>query len=465
MHLISMSRPVLVLLVLAVGLGLYLWFIELPAEQKRAQAEIESTQLVNFKESDVQSFTLDSATGAIELKRNSDRPDVWTITQPKAMDADRQTVEEFLRTLILAKITRVVDEAGKDLSTYGLATPSLSVSVRLASGALTVRFGDSGPRAFSLYAKREGDPKILLTSVVGREILSKGVQDFRRKHVFEFDRGRVTVLKIENQQETVVLNREGHGDKALWTIKAPVQTTADQPEVRSLLFALEDLKAQAFIDDPQERRKKMNELRTPAVTITVHEDPGGAPGSGTERTIRLFLTPQNSATAFAVTAPDEPIYLVPGTAANTLAKNLFVLRNKHLIAADPQQIKTLVIKKDNDEYSLTHEGADWLIDGDPHAKADAGRINTFVSRAVQLQAERIVTDKPADLKTYGLAVPAAELTVADSQGKMLGRLVVGNQQNNLAYAQGTAIPGIFQIRPDILKEIPKKNELIKPSPP
>jgi hypothetical protein len=460
-----MSRPVLVLLILALGLGLYLWFIELPAEQKRAQTETELTQLVNFKESDVQSFRLDSTAGAIELKRNNDRPDVWTITQPQVVDADRRAVEEFLRTLILAKITRVVDEAGKDLSTYGLATPSLSVSLRLASGTQTVLFGDSGPLSSSLYAKREGNPKILLTSVVGREILTKGLQDFRRKHVFEFDRVRVTRLKITNQEETVVLNREGHGDKALWTIKAPIETTADQPEVRSLLFGLEDLKAQAFIDDPRERSIKMNELRTPVVTITVHEDPGGGPGTETDRSIRLFSTPKNSVTAYAVTSPQEPIYLVPGTAAKDLSKNLFALRNKQLIAADPQQVKTLVVKKDNEEYSLTHEGADWLVDGDPRAKADAGRINMFVSRAVRLQAERIVTDKPRDLKIYGLTSPAAELTAADSHGRILGRLAVGRQENHLAFAQGTAMPGIFQIRPDILQEIPKKDELIKPPPP
>jgi hypothetical protein len=457
-----MSRPVLVLLTLALGLGLYLWLVEMPADRKRLQSEAESAQLVNFKDTDVRGITVRSATGDIELTRNTDPPDGWTITKPRAMEADRQAVEDFLRTLVLAKVSRVVDDSGKDLAAYGLVTPALSVSLRLASGNQSVQFGDSGPLSSTLYAQRNGEPKVLLTSVSGRDILTKGLQDFRRKRVLEFDRVRVTRLKVENPEETVVLYKEGRGEKGTWTIKAPVETTADQPEVKSLLFGLEDLKAQAFIDDP-ERRIKKEKLKAPIATITVHEE-GQPKASDSDHIIRLFVSSENSTTAYAETSAKEPIYLVPAAAAKDLAKTLFALRNKQLIAAEPEQVKTLVIKKDGDEYSLTHEGNDWLIDGNPGAKADAGRINMFVTRAIRLQAERVVTDKPGDSKSYGLSPPVAELTAADGQGKVLGSLAVGRQENHLAFARGSAMPGVFQIRPDILQEIPKKTDLIKLAP-
>ena len=457
-----MSRSVLVLFILAVGLGLYLWLVEMPMERKRAHIETESKQLVNFKDSDVRSFTLHSATGDLEVSRSAgDRPDAWTITQPKTMAADRQAVEQFLRTLILAKVSRIVDDSGKDLSSYGLTVPAVSISVRLPTGNQTLHFGDAGPLSSSLYAKREGDSKILLTSLSTREILTKGLQDFRRKRVLEFDPSSVTRLRIANPHEAVVLYKEGQGEKAAWIIKAPLATTADQPEVRSLLFGLEDLKAQGFIDDPQERRAQKKEMQTPLTTITVHEDSPGGPTAGTDQTISLFVTSKNARTAYAETSPQEPIYLVPAASARDLAKNLFALRNKELIAAAPDQVKTLVIKKDGEEYSLTHEGSDWLIDGDPGKKADAGRINMFLSRILRLQAERIVTDKPQALKAYGLAFPVAEITVADQQGKILGRLAVGRQENHLAFAQGSAISGVFQIRPDILREIPRQSDLTR----
>src|SRR5205823_2480274 len=257
------------------------------------------------------------------------------------------------------------DDSGTDLSSYGLTVPAVSISVHLPTGNQTLHFGDPGPLSSSLYAKREGDSKILLTSLSPREILTKGLQDFRRRRVLEFDPASVTRLKIANPDEAVILYKEGQGEKATWIIKAPLATTADQPEVRSLLFGLEDLKAQGFIDDPQERRAQKKELQTPLTTITVHEDSPGGQTGGTDQTISLFMCSKNGLTAYGETSPQEPIYLVPPASAKDLAKNLFALRTKQLMAAAPDHVKTLVIKKDGEEYSLTHEGSDWLIDGDP----------------------------------------------------------------------------------------------------
>jgi hypothetical protein len=53
------------------------------------------------------------------------------------------------------------------------------------------------------------------------------------------------------------------------------------------------------------------------------------------------------------------------------------------------------------------------------------------------------------------------LIVADEQGKLVGRVAFGREEQGLAYALGSAMPGVFQVRPDILKEIPKKDEMIK----
>jgi hypothetical protein len=445
-----MSRAVLALLIVALALGLYLWLVELPAEQKRVETDTAAKKLVDLKEDDVQGFTIISSRGEMEVSREDGR---WTIRKPKPMEADATAVGEFLRTLLLAQVSRIVDETGTDLKAYGLETPSLTVSLRLASGTQTVRVGDAGPLSATLYAKRDDSPKVFLTTLAGRDRLAKSIQEFRRKRVLSFNRVQVSRVMIAGPRETVVLYREGQGDKAVWKIKAPVETAADQPEVRSLLFALEDLKAQDFIDDPKERAAKRAALGKPLATITLREDE-------TDRTVSLFLDPRDNAAAYAESASQEPLYRIAPAAAKDLARGLFDLRNKQLIAAEPDQVKTLVIKTGGQEYTLTREGGAWIVDGDPNAKADAARINMFVTRAVRLQAEKIVTEKPTDLKHYGLAAPAAELIAAGEQGKLLGRIAFGREEQGLAYALGSAMTGIFQVRPDILKEIPKKDDVL-----
>ena len=449
-----MSRGALVLLIVVASLGAYLWLVELPGERTRVESEATAKQLVDFKESDVQGFIIHSSEGDIEIRRNADG--TWHILKPREMEADPQSVDEFLRALILARVSRVVDDTGSDLASYGLASPSVTVTIRLASGTQVLRFGDPGPLSSSLYASRASGPQVLLTSIAGHQIMSKSLQDFRRKRVFEFDRDKVTRMKITTPQEIIVLYKEGHGDKADWKIKTPVETAADQPEVRSLLFALQDLKAQGFLDDPKDRRGKISKLGTPLVALTIHE-------AEADRTLTLYQDARTK-TVYVETTEQEPLYVL-SSAAKDIPKSLFVLRNKQLIAAEPDRVKTLVVKQGNQEYSLTHEGNDWLIDGDPGAKADGARINMFVSRTVRLQAERIVTDKPANLHLYGLQPPEAELIAADAQGKVLGRVALGKQTGGLAYAQGSAMPGIFEVRADILNDLPKKEELKAHPPP
>ena len=447
-----MSRAVLALLIVAAGLGLYLWLVELPSERKRVEAEAAAKRLVDFKEDDVQGFTITSPRGEMEIARHTGGR--WFIRKPKAMEADAVAVEELLRTLMLAQVSRVVDETGADLKSYGLDRPTLTVSVHLASARTqTVRVGDAGPLSATLYAKRDDSPKVFLTTLAGTDLLAKTVQEFRRKRVLQFNRFQVTRLKLAGPKETVVLYREGEGDKAVWKIKAPVEAAADQPEVRSLLFALEDLQAQHFIDDPRERAAKRAAVGRPLATITIRE-------GETDRTLTLFLDPRDKAAAYAESTPQEPLYQVAAAAAKDLAKGLFALRSKQLILAEPDQVKTLVVRTGGQEYSLSRDGAAWVVDGDPKAKADPARVNMFVTRAVRLQAERIVTEKPADLKPFGLASPTTELIAADEKGKLLGRIAFGREEQGLAYALGSAMPGVFQVRPDILKEIPKKEELI-----
>jgi hypothetical protein len=446
-----MSRGILVLFIVAVGLGLYLWLVEMPTEQKRVETTSAAKKLVNFQEEDVQALTIISSQGEVEIIREKDGR--WIINKPKTMEAETTAVEELLRTLLLAKVTRVVDESGTDLQSYGLAKPSLTVSFRLASGTQTVRFGDSGPLSSTLYAMQEGSPKVLLTSLARQDLFTKSVHEFRRRRVFMFDRSQVTRLKVTTSRETVVLYKEGHGEKTSWTIKAPIETAADQPEVRSLLIGLEDLKAQDFLDDPKDHAAIRAGLGPPLATFTLRD-------GESDRILSLFIDPRNKNLAYAESTPQDPLYRVAPALAQDLAKDLFALRNKQLVATEPDHVKTLMIKTGAQEYSVTRAEGGWLVDGDPKAKADAARLNMFVIRMVRLQAERIVTEKPTDLKLYGLASPATELIATDAQGKLLGRVAFGREEQGLAYALGSAMTGVFQVRPDILKEIPTKDELL-----
>ena len=155
-----------------------------------------------------------------------------------------------------------------------------------------------------------------LTTLSGRDVLMKNIQEFRRKRVFQFDRNQVTRLKVATPRETIVLYRDGHGDREKWTIKSPAEAPADQPEVKSLLLGLQGLKAQDFLDDPKDRAATRTRLGRPLATFTLRE-------GTTDRTLSLFIDPQDTRLAYAESTLQEPFYKIAPAVARDLAKGLF----------------------------------------------------------------------------------------------------------------------------------------------
>jgi hypothetical protein len=67
------------------------------------------------------------------------------------------------------------------------------------------------------------------------------------------------------------------------------------------------------------------------------------------------------------------------------------------------------------------------------------------------------------LAPYGLLSPSGDFIATGRDGKTAGRLTLGNQVGNLVYATGERLQGIFQVRPDLLTQIPSKADLLAQS--
>jgi hypothetical protein len=87
----------------------------------------------------------------------------------------------------------------------------------------------------------------------------------------------------------------------------------------------------------------------------------------------------------------------------------------------------------------------------------------LVSRVANLPAEERVIKQSAPLAPYGLLTPAAEFVATGKDGKIAGKLTLGNRVGNLVYATGMRLQGVFQVRPDLLTQIPTKAELLAKS--
>jgi hypothetical protein len=197
-------------------------------------------------------------------------------------------------------------------------------------------------------------------------------------------------------------------------------------------------------------------LTAPKVKITLHTSAG-------DQTVKLYQSDAQSGEAIAETTPDAPLYRVSPTTIKDLTKELFALQDKRLLGVDYTDIAMLSVKTRDKDYVLINDHGEWVLEDQPTEKVSQEMADLLVSRVANLPAEERVIKQSAPLAPYGLLTPAAEFVATGKDGKIAGKLTLGNRVGNLVYATGMRLQGVFQVRPDLLTQIPTKAELLAKS--
>jgi hypothetical protein len=208
-----------------------------------------------------------------------------------------------------------------------------------------------------------------------------------------------------------------------------------------------------IVDPGTERDALAQTLTAPKVKVTIHTAEG-------DQTVKLYQPDQASGEAFAETSPTGPLYRVNPTTIRDLTKELFTFQDKRLLGIDFTDIAMLSVKTSTEQYVLINQQNEWVLEDQPTEKLDQQATDLFVSRVANVPAEERVVKQAGPLAPYGLVTPAAEFIATGRDGKIAGKLSIGSHANGLAYAMGQRIPGIFQIRADLLTQIPIKNDLL-----
>lgn len=447
--------PTLLMVVTFAGLGGYLYLVEFPAEQREEQQESAQKHLLPFPETAITGLSITTSQGPIDLKQTE--PGKWSIVAPLQTDADIREVQALLRALVTGTITRTLEEPISQLAPFGLEQPVTTLTITAGAQRETIAIGDSGPLSNTLYVLRGSDRHVLLTNLAPKDFINKSLMTFRRKELFRFVQNEIERVRLSYPTTEIVLyNMTKEKPKPSWKIRYPIEAEADQNEVRSLMFRLEDLKALGIIDPGPERDTVAKTLTTPKLKVTLHTTAG-------DQSVRLYQPNPQSGEALAETSPDAPLYRINPTLIRDLTKELFTLQDKRLLGLDYTDIAMLSVKTREHQYTLINQTGEWVLEDRPTEKVSQEAADLFVSRVANLPAEERVMKQSAPLAPYGLLAPAAEFVATGKDGKTAGKLTLSSQAGNLLYATGQRLPGVFQARPDLLTQIPSKAELLTKS--
>jgi Domain of unknown function (DUF4340) len=439
-------------LVLA-ALGLYLYLVEFPAKQSQEQQESAKKRVVTVEEQAITSLSFKNDREELVFERHADKG--WTLIKPIRTEADIRELHSLIRAIVLGSVHRVVEENPSTLAPFGLEKPVAAVTMKGGSMEETLLIGDTGPLSSTLYVLRTSDHAVLLTDLAPKDFVNKSLMTFRRKDILHVMSGEIDRVRLTYPTTEVVLYRVSDKPKPKWKIRYPVEAEADLNEVRMLLFRLEDLKAMGIVDPGPGRDALAKTLKQAKVKITLHASEG-------DQTVKLYQPDPSSGEAFAETAPDAPLYRINPTFVKDFTKELYHLQDKRLLGAEDTDIAMLNVKTHAETYTLINQNGEWVLEDRPTEHMDQQTANLFVSRVVAVPVEERVVKQPGPLAPYGLVNPSAEFMATGKDGKLVGKLLIGDQTNGLAFAMGHRLPGVYQIRADLLKQIPTRTALLSP---
>jgi hypothetical protein len=447
---------VAVVLLVALGVGLYFSNKEKAAEAARPSADTPP-KILALTESDISKIVLKkkNAEPAVLEKANNK----WQITAPKPYTADQDTVNQLASSAANVSSDRVVEDKASNLSGYGLNAPSLEVDITGKGGKVSkLEIGDDAPTGNSSYAMLQGDPRVFTVASYVKSGLDKSVNDLRDKRLLTFDQDKLSRVELIAKKQDIEFGR----DKDRWQIVKPRPLRAEGIQVDELLRKLKDGRMDpALSDDEAKKAAAAFASGTPVATVKL-TDPSGtqqieirkSTAAGKSAAADRSAAGANTSFYYAKSSVVPGVYKVTEELAMGVDKSLDDFRNKKLFDFgfnDPSKIE---MHANGKFFGFTKGGDDWFSNG---KKMDQTSLQSFLDKLRDLSASKFID-------TGSLGAPAIDITVVSNSGKQTEKLLIAKQGTDYI-AQRENEPALYGLDAKTVDELTQAASDVKPAPP
>ena len=389
-----------------------------------------------------------------ELRRNEAD---WEVVEPLRWPANRYAVEQLLFQLKRLRwesrfSVASLEEAGRDLSAYGLGDPALTLRLRGGGEEKVLRLGDPTEIGARLYVLSHDKSKV---QVVPRDLLDALRRDpnaFYDPRVFSLSFEETKALQIQDQVTGNVRIRLVRDEEG-WKFVSPMETEADDERVRTLLDQWQSLETGELLD-PEELPVGFS---GGTLRLTLE-------GLNRRETLVLSGTDEEDGRFFASRESYPAAFAIPESLVERLRRAQEELREKRFLLSLQDQWNSLEVRMNERSLTLQKlESGDWQVlytteEGNlrtlPAEEQIVAEINTLLGRA---EASRFVTDAPSedDLRRFGLEDPQRRILLRQPEKADVTLLVGGvHPEETLLYATTNTTGSVFLVRPQVLASFP-----------
>jgi hypothetical protein len=330
------ARSLLVLIVLALGLGAYIYFVE--SERDLTDPETRKEKVFAVETGKIEELEIRSMDGEVTRLRKTG--DDWQIVAPVTAPADEYAVSSIVSAMESLDMQRALDDNPSSVAQFGLEPVRMSVAFKVAGDDATRRLnvGTKTPTGSDLYARVEGQPRLFLIAGHLEDTLNRSTFDLRDKTVLTFDRNAVDSIRIApSGAAAVALARNG----ADWRLTAPVATRAESGAIDTLLNRASQGTFKAVIagegEPPSAAELRKFGLDRPQLVLEL--------GAGSTRATLAIGNKIDDTSVYARDLSKPLVVSVDASLVTDLNKTADDLRVKDLFAFQPYSASSLEIMR------------------------------------------------------------------------------------------------------------------------
>ncbi|MHC5772637.1 DUF4340 domain-containing protein [Nostoc sp.] len=184
----KLPRTTLILILLALGLGGFVYFYEIRGATVREEIKEQKQQIFSFAADDVQSLTVKTKKLTLNLERNpkSSNPK-WLIKSPVSEPANDAIVSYLMDLLVKGKSDSTLSTPAKELGEFALVQPQATINITLRNRqSHQLILGKSNFNGRFLYAqadpaaKPDGNINVLLVSTDFANAVNRELSEWKQ---------------------------------------------------------------------------------------------------------------------------------------------------------------------------------------------------------------------------------------------------------------------------------------------
>ena len=431
-------NKIVILGVLVLGLGAYIYSVELPKEEQERKAQlflhgletesIESISIFRGEKTTVLKQVVTSQDSKIDGKatdtKTKDATEVaqesyeWQFTDQPTAILDQTSVNGLAGQLVEFELDAPIpdEDVGDDLKIYGLSEPKVVVEVKLIKTggegkqeSYRIEFGKQSEYLGKRFIRVTPGNSVYLVPDAIHGMVDKEREGFRDKTPVEFETELVQSVSLD----LIGLGEKWSADRVGidWKLTEPLEESANAEQFEELLRKLRIFSVETFYDDASVLVDKIN-LEQPDLSVSLKVKDGeplkldywSVSGEDPETLLRIG---------------DHPtIYSATGSKLGDLMIRINKAVDRKLFSIDSTELTKLSfeINGERTQLSTPLEG-DWKVNGEEVDRALAG---IYVRDLLKQEVDGVLVGEEANPEEFtSLLKISFESKDESKQGKIL----------------------------------------------